>query len=140
MPFGGLYSVLLRRRPPELNGISLLFAVSVAGLALLAPAFALEALHTPPRWPTAGEAAGVLYIGLAASVAAFICWNRGVAIVGASAAGVTLHLLPAFGTVLAMLLLGQAFHAYHAAGFATILRSEERRVGKECRSRWSPYH
>src|SRR2546430_12412580 len=23
---------------------------------------------------------------------------------------------------------------------ATALRSEERRVGKECRSRWSPYH
>src|SRR2546429_7466130 len=22
----------------------------------------------------------------------------------------------------------------------TLLRSEERRVGKECRSRWSPYH
>ena len=22
----------------------------------------------------------------------------------------------------------------------SILRSEERRVGKECRSRWSPYH
>ena len=31
-----------------------------------------------------------------------------------------------------------------APGFQTILqsysRSEERRVGKECRSRWSPYH
>ena len=26
------------------------------------------------------------------------------------------------------------------AGELTILRSEERRVGKECRSRWSPYH
>ena len=25
-------------------------------------------------------------------------------------------------------------------GWATIERSEERRVGKECRSRWSPYH
>ena len=24
--------------------------------------------------------------------------------------------------------------------YATIVRSEERRVGKECRSRWSPYH
>src|SRR5256885_9330703 len=24
--------------------------------------------------------------------------------------------------------------------FAIIRRSEERRVGKECRSRWSPYH
>src|SRR5256885_13910358 len=27
-----------------------------------------------------------------------------------------------------------------AAVLATELRSEERRVGKECRSRWSPYH
>ena len=29
----------------------------------------------------------------------------------------------------------------HAAGLIEIsTRSEERRVGKECRSRWSPYH
>ena len=27
-----------------------------------------------------------------------------------------------------------------AASSATFWRSEERRVGKECRSRWSPYH
>ena len=27
---------------------------------------------------------------------------------------------------------------YHATNLA--MRSEERRVGKECRSRWSPYH
>ena len=26
------------------------------------------------------------------------------------------------------------------AGHEVIDRSEERRVGKECRSRWSPYH
>ena len=25
-------------------------------------------------------------------------------------------------------------------GYSAPLRSEERRVGKECRSRWSPYH
>ena len=32
--------------------------------------------------------------------------------------------------------------AYVGAGRAALykLRSEERRVGKECRSRWSPYH
>ena len=27
-----------------------------------------------------------------------------------------------------------------AKGEFCVLRSEERRVGKECRSRWSPYH
>ena len=26
------------------------------------------------------------------------------------------------------------------ANFVESMRSEERRVGKECRSRWSPYH
>src|SRR2546428_5484398 len=26
------------------------------------------------------------------------------------------------------------------AGLTLLIRSEERRVGKECRSRWSPYH
>jgi len=121
MPVWGIYSVLLKRRPPELGGVSLLFVISVAGLALLTPAFVLEALHAPLRSPTTGEAAGVLYVGLAASVGAYICWNRGVAVVGANTAGFTLHLLPAFGTVLAMAFLGEAFHAFHAAGIAIIL-------------------
>ena len=30
--------------------------------------------------------------------------------------------------------------AAYLEGFAAAERSEERRVGKECRSRWSPYH
>ena len=30
---------------------------------------------------------------------------------------------------------GKDIYAYEA-----LMRSEERRVGKECRSRWSPYH
>ena len=30
--------------------------------------------------------------------------------------------------------------SYDAAPLAGTARSEERRVGKECRSRWSPYH
>ena len=121
MPAWGVYSVLLKRRPPELGGVLFLFLISVAGVLLLAPAFALVAMHTPPRWPTTGEVAGVLYVGLAASVGAFLCWNRGVAVLGANAAGFTLHLLPAFGTVLAMVFLGEAFHAFHAAGVTTIL-------------------
>jgi drug/metabolite transporter (DMT)-like permease len=121
MPFWGFYSVLLKRRPPELGGVHFLFVLCVAGVLLLAPAFALQALQAPPRLPTMPEALGVLYTALAASVGAFICWNRGVAIVGANAAGFTLHLLPAFGTLLAIAFLGESFGAFHAAGIATIL-------------------
>jgi len=121
MPVWGLYSVLLKRRPAELGGLPLLFVLSLVGVVMLAPFAALAALHAPPRMPAAQEALGVLYMGLGASVLAFICWNRGVAVVGANAAGFTVHLLPAFGTVLAILFLGEAFAAFHAAGIATIL-------------------
>jgi len=121
MPVWGVYSVLLKRRPPELDGIAFLFVISLVGTVLILPAFALEAWHSPPRWPGPQGVAAVLYVGLGASVAAFICWNRGVAVVGANAAGFTLHLLPAFGTLLALVFLGESFHLFHAAGIATIL-------------------
>jgi drug/metabolite transporter (DMT)-like permease len=121
MPIWGVYSVLLKRRPPGIDGVALLFVISALGAALLVPGLIAESLRTPPRWPSRGEAAGVVYVALAASVAGFICWNRGVALVGASTAGFTMHLLPAFGTLLAIVFLGEAFHAYHAVGIATIL-------------------
>ena len=35
---------------------------------------------------------------------------------------------------------GFGYHAGIAVSTYTKNRSEERRVGKECRSRWSPYH
>ena len=121
MPVWGVYSVLLKRRPAELDGIAFLFVISVIGVVLLVPAFAVEAIYAPPRWPGAEGIAAALYVGLAASVGAFIFWNRGVAIVVANAAGFTIHLLPAFGTLLAIAFLGESFRLFHAVGIATIL-------------------
>ena len=34
----------------------------------------------------------------------------------------------------------EQFHNQEFQGRSLTVRSEERRVGKECRSRWSPYH
>src|SRR3989449_5919888 len=39
-----------------------------------------------------------------------------------------------------LLLLGERWDAQQALAAGIVNRSEERRVGKECRSRWSPYH
>ena len=121
MPVWGVYSVLLKRRPEELGGLEFLFVIALAGVLIMAPAAAAVMLHSPPPYPGPGAALSVLYIALGASVLAYICWNRGVAAVGANAAGITVHLLPAFGTALAILLLGESFAAFHAAGIATIL-------------------
>jgi drug/metabolite transporter (DMT)-like permease len=121
MPVWGVYSVLLRHRPPALDGVTLLFVTALTGMLLLAPAYAIEAWLRPPRLPAPAEVAGVVYVGLFASIASYLCWNRGVAVVGANAAGFTLHLLPVFGTLLATAFLGEAFRAFHAAGIAIIL-------------------
>lgn len=121
MPLWGLYSVLLKRCPSELRGLHFIFVVGVLGIAMLAPFYAVEAWRTPFAWPEPRNVASVLYVALAASVAAFLCWNRGVAVVGANAAGFTLPLLPAFGTLLAIAFLGERFQLYHAAGITTIL-------------------
>ena len=43
-------------------------------------------------------------------------------------------------TPLAKIMLGEADLAMMSEKAEMLLRSEERRVGKECRSRWSPYH
>ena len=54
-----------------------------------------------------------------------------------------LVLAPAFlGAELAMLgySLAGGWAGQKLRGYGYLLRSEERRVGKECRSRWSPYH
>ena len=118
MPVWGLYSVLLKRRPAELGALAFLFVISLAGVLMLAPLVAFQASMKPP---TAAGALGVLYMGLFASVVAFICWNRGVAVVGANAAGFTIHLVPAFGTLLAIVFLDESFALFHAAGIATIL-------------------
>ena len=42
---------------------------------------------------------------------------------------------------LIMAISAQAGRLLHSSNiYRMLLRSEERRVGKECRSRWSPYH
>jgi drug/metabolite transporter (DMT)-like permease len=121
MPTWGVYSVLLRRRPPELDTLGLLFVIGVIGAALLLPIYLLESwLFQGPRL-SAGNLAAVLYVACFASIGAYLCWNRGVEMVGPNKAGFTMHLLPAFGTVLAVIALGESVHVFHAVGIATIL-------------------
>jgi len=121
MPLWGLYSVLLKRAPPELRGIGFAFAIAALGVAMLMPVYVLDTLASPMRWPTVAQTGAILYIAVGASVVAFLAWNRGVALAGANAAGFTLPLLPAFGTVLAIVFLGESFHLFHAVAFVVIL-------------------
>jgi drug/metabolite transporter (DMT)-like permease len=49
-----------------------------------------------------------------------MAFNRTVELVGANTAGLTVHLIPVFGILLAVLLLGERLEAYHALGIGLI--------------------
>jgi hypothetical protein len=55
-----------------------------------------------------------------ASVLAYLSFNRIVALVGPNMAGLAVHLVPVFGTLLAILLLGEVLRRHHAVGMALI--------------------
>jgi drug/metabolite transporter (DMT)-like permease len=105
----------------EIDNISLIFLLGIFGSASLAPGYALESFYfQAPRlaWSTVGAA---LYTGCFASAAAYWCWNRGAELVGANRAGFTTYLMPAFTTVLAVLLLDEKVYVFHLIGIITIL-------------------
>ncbi len=122
MVFWAVYTVLLRTRPEELPPLALLACCGTVGVALLAPLAAAELLWMGGRVDlTPGSVAAMLYVGIFPSFIGYVFWNRAVAEVGSNVAGVFLHLMPAFGSLLAWLFLGERFEAFHLAGIALIL-------------------
>ncbi|RQO49441.1 hypothetical protein DBV14_18820 [Variovorax sp. KBW07] len=116
-----VYSVLLRRKPAALSPLVFLAATMAAGLLVLMPFWALE-LARGARIPTDMASIGaVVYIGLFASLFAFILWNRCVAMLGATVTGVSFHLVALFTALLAFVVLHEAVRSFHVAGIALIL-------------------
>ncbi len=115
------YTVLLARRPAGLHPMALLTVLVAVGLAWIAPFYAVESWRGARVAWDGVTLATLGYVGVMASVVAYAAWNQGVAELGADRSGAFLHLLPAFTAVLAALLLGEAFHAYHAVGIVMVL-------------------
>lgn len=114
-----LYAALLRRRP-TVHASSFLTACFTLGVLLLLPFVILEHLTYEVARPSGRVMLAVAYLALFPSVLAFLCLNRGVELIGAGCAGHYVHLMPVFGSVLAMSFLGEQPHLYHGAGAALI--------------------
>lgn len=121
VPNWALYSVLLRRRPAAVQSMVLLTVTIAAGLAILTPALILELVRGSDFRLGKETVAGIVYVALFASVIAYICWNRGVSVVGANRAGLFMHLVPAFSALLAIALLGESLLLHHALGIGLII-------------------
>lgn len=113
------YSLLLRRRPADLPQDAALAASIMVALVFLVPAALLTAPSFAPDLTPAGWAA-VLYIAVFASLLAFLFWSHGVSEIGPARAGQFIHLMPVFGAILAVAILGETIAPAQAAGAALV--------------------
>lgn len=116
-----LYTACLRWKPAALSPLAFMLAVMLAGMLTGLPAYLVDLALGGRFEPTEGAVLGTLYLGLFPSVICYVMWGRGVAEIGPARAGVYLHLIPLFGALMAVTLLGESLHLYHVVGIALIL-------------------
>ena len=61
------------------------------------------------------------YVVIFPSTLAYLFFNRGLALIGPNRAAPFFHLVPVFGSAMAILLLGEQLRLFHLAGYALVL-------------------
>ncbi|MCQ8784250.1 DMT family transporter [Aurantimonas sp. CSK15Z-1] len=116
----GSYTLLLRLKP-EVHWLSTIFVLNVGGLVGSLPLLGWEWQSGAVQMPDAAGLAAVLYMALFASVISQTLYIRGIEAIGPNRAGLFVNLIPIFGALLAIVLLGEELHLYHVAALACIL-------------------
>ncbi len=134
------YSALLKRRP-AIHWLSLLAVTFAWGAIMLLPVSALEWASGARVALTIQSLLALAYVALFPSLFAFICFNRGVELIGPNRAGPFFHLVPLFGTFMAIFFLGERLAVFHLAGAALIFGGivlASRKAGESSKNRVAP--
>jgi len=115
----GVYAAMFRRRPAA-HPMSFLVATMGIGSMMILPFYIWEFMQGGRIEGSATAWLGLAYIAVFPSFIAYLFFNRGIELIGAARAGQSWHLMPVFGSILAVLFLGETFYAYHAIGIALI--------------------
>jgi drug/metabolite transporter (DMT)-like permease len=148
--FWGFYAVLLRYRPAELSPLGYVFVTAVIGTVIATPVFLLDhALSATPDLSWQALAA-IGYFALFSSLAATLCYNNAVDRVGPVHASLFIHLVPLFGSLLAIVFLGERPGWQHLIGMALVLsgivqarrgrRAEVLTPSRAAQDAAAPYH
>ncbi|WP_345537953.1 DMT family transporter [Variovorax defluvii] len=114
------YALGLRRRP-EVPAIVFFAATAAIACLTSAPLLMAEIAMGDFFMPSAKGWALVLFVGLLPSFVSQITFIHAVGLIGPARAGVFLNLVPIFGPLLAVLVLGEALSLYHAVALALVL-------------------
>ena len=107
------YTLALRNRP-KVPAVVFFAGIAFAALLTALPLFVIEIAHGSAYWPSAKGWLLVLFIALGPSLTAQLAYMRGVELIGPGRAGLFNNLVPLFGALFAVMILGEVFAFYHA--------------------------
>ncbi|ELG2041344.1 DMT family transporter [Vibrio fluvialis] len=115
-----IYTLVIQRMPKEINRIGLMSVQMFLGLLVVLP-FYLWEVHSGslPNWNNHTLLA-LAYVGIVPSVLAYLLYTAGVERLGPTKVGLSIHLIPVFGVLLSIALLGESLHLYQISGMALI--------------------
>ncbi len=116
----GLYSALIPRRP-RIHQLSLISFTTCCGAIMLLPFAAWEFSAGQTLKFDLLTTATLAYVLIFPSTLAYLFFNRGVALIGPNRAAPFFHLVPVFGSAMAILLLGEKLALFHLIGYALVL-------------------
>lgn len=117
-----IYSLMVRKGPlMQIGAVPAFTAIAMVGTVLLVPPLFWENIHGGHAPSGVNAWLAVLTLALFPSVLAFILFQYCVKVAGAPVTAIFLYLLPVYGVLLAVALLGEELHLYHGVGFVLIL-------------------
>ncbi|MCA1458330.1 DMT family transporter [Bradyrhizobium sp. BRP22] len=116
----GLYSALMMRRPVT-HPISLITFTTGCGALMLVPFSIWEYLTGATLKFDALTLGTLAYVLIFPSALAYLFFNRGIVLIGPNRAAPFFHLVPVFGSAMAIFLLGETLQPFHLIGYALVL-------------------
>ena len=116
----GLYSTLTFKRP-QIHGLSFVGFTFGCGAAALIPLLIWELMTRPLMQLNTANLLTLFYVAVFPSTVAYLCFNRGVHLIGANRAAAFFHVIPMLGAAMAIVFLGEHPRLFHVIGFALVL-------------------
>ena len=108
-----VYSLLLKNKPARISIMALQLSTFILGIIFLFPFFLWEQTTIHQSILTETTIPAILYVGIFASLCAFVLWNKSIIILGPSKAGMVYYTLPLFSGFLAYLFLNESVSMIH---------------------------
>jgi len=117
-----LYSIFLKKNETGVSGFSFLYISFGLTVILLFPVYLFDIfIQGNYLKVTTQSLLAIGYTGIFPSIFSYICWNTGVALIGANKSGPYLHLMPIFGGILAFFVFQETLQIYHYAGIVSVI-------------------